>query len=80
MNTESFEIKLNELNKIGSQYRRFYHVKSMMNFLKYYKDITNKSGQQKAYDLINAYFDEIEKNPIFDFNRAQFIFTKYISP
>lgn len=51
-----------------------------MNFFKYYNEINNESGQEKACNLINAYFGEIENNPIFDLDRAQFVFTKYVSP
>ncbi len=77
---DDYIVELNELKKMNDTHKKYHHVRSIENFLRYLESIENKDQKFKAIKLIQSYFLEIKDNPVFDLEGAQNIFKKYITP
>jgi hypothetical protein len=72
--------KLDELkNQIDIQ-KRFYHFRSIQNFIYFFDKLKSSERKEKAFFTLNEYLDIVKSEPIEDINQCIFLYTKYIKP
>ena len=59
---------------------RFYHLKSVANFIEHFNEISDENSQRKVLDLLDKYTTYIEYNNVNTKKECQRLFYEYINP
>ena len=73
---EKFEI----LKEIPKQNIRFYHMRSIRNFIFHFNEIKSPNDKLYVFNYIDGYLDFVIENGIYDIHECRDLFIKYIYP
>jgi hypothetical protein len=59
---------------------KWYHLKSVYNFIQHFHEIENKELQQKVSSLLLHYLDYISENDVNSYDDAKMLFTDFLYP
>ena len=59
---------------------KWYHLKSVYNFIQHFNEIDNKASQEKVASLLLHYLDYISENYVDSYEDAKKLFTNFIYP
>ncbi len=79
-NIEILKDKYLKLKQMNKENRRFYHFKSVRNFIIHFHEIATPHDREIIFNLLNGYLDEVIENDILDIYECQEVFTNYIKP
>lgn len=73
---EKFEI----LKKMPKQNIRFYHMRSIRNFIFHFNEIKSPNDKVYVFNYMDAYLDDVIENGIYNINECKDLFNKYLYP
>jgi hypothetical protein len=76
----SLDNKYKLLKTMNLANRRFYHLKSIRNFLRHFNEINNYHEKTYVYNLLNEFLDIVIKDGISNYAECRDLSIKYISP
>ena len=77
---QKIQFKLDELRNQNNIIKRFYHFRSIQNFLYYFDDIESGQLKEKVYSILIEYLDLVKSEPIEDIHQCIILFDEYIRP
>ena len=72
--------KLDQLKDQIDIQKRFYHFRSIQNFIYYFDKLGNCERKEKVSFILNKYLDIVKNEPIEDINQCTLLFDEYIRP
>lgn len=72
--------KMNFFESLVPEKRRYYHAKSIRNFIFHYKDLRNLADRERIYYLINSYFEFCSSNVISNIYDSLKVYNDFIKP
>lgn len=79
LNDKDIIERFNKLsNEVGNG--KYYHMKSINNFIKYLGEFGSTHYKSKAIDLLNGYFDYVSSNGALTFEDGKYIYYTFIAP
>lgn len=79
-NRSEIENKLKELMNREDIIKRFYHLRSIENFIYFLDVIEDTQLKEKVYLILIEYFDVVKNEPIQDIHHCTKLFDEYIRP
>lgn len=71
---EKIILQLENLEKYDYANNKFYHIKSIKNFIFHFEQIGKPKKKREIIEKLSEYFLDIESEPIFDQNRSLTLF------
>ena len=78
-NKQDIQDRLNEVLLEENIVKRFYHFRSMQNFISSF-DKLGSDQKQKVYSILIEYLQRIKQEPIQDMHQSTTLFDEYIRP
>lgn len=72
--------KFNEVYKARAVDRRYYHFRSVRNFIKYYDELNEGKKKREVYEALIEYLDYIAEHDISDRNSSYDLYKHYLHP
>ena len=77
---EEIQNKLDELKNEGGIIKKYYHFRSIGNFIYFFDELGNNQVKEKVYFTIIEYLDLVKDEPIYDINECITVYEEYIKP
>lgn len=77
---QDIQFKLNELIHEKGIKERFYHFRSIQNFIYFFDDLESSQLKEKTYLILIEYLDLVKNEPIEDIHQCTALFDEYIKP
>lgn len=72
--------KVLRLSEGGLVNERFYHLKSLTNFIAFIDKLNNASERERVYLLLSNYLDVVQQEPVEDVTMSMELFNEFIRP
>lgn len=79
-NKQDIQSKLNELINEKCVKKRFYHFRSVQNFIYFFDELENTQLKEKTYLILIEYLSLVKNEPIEDIHQCTMLFDEYIRP
>lgn len=79
-NKDDIQTRLNKLIDEKSLIKRFYHFRSIQNFIHFFDELESIQLKEKVYSTLMEYLDIVNKDPIEDIHQCTQLFDQYIRP
>lgn len=77
---ESLEEKLNEVMGQPFIKRKYYHHRSIENFIHFFNKVSSVQEREKIFFILNEYLDAVKQEPVEDASASLDLFNEYIRP
>ena len=77
-NKNDIQLRLNTLMDKKGLIKRFYHFRSIQNFIHFFDDLESVQLKEKVYSTLMEYLDIVNKEPIEDIHQCTELFDQYI--
>ena len=79
-NKQDIQKGLNELTQEKNIIKRFYHLRSIQNFIHFFDELENIQLKEKVYSILIEYLEVVKKEPVEDIQHSTALFDEYIRP
>lgn len=79
-NKQNLQNKLNAINDLENINKKYYHLRSIGNFIYHFDDLGNIELKEKVYLILLEYLEIVKENPIENLQECTALFDDYIRP
>ena len=78
--SQDIQSSLNELILKKNKEERFYHYRSLQNFIHFFDDLGSIQLKKQVYSILIEYLEIVKSEPIEDIHQCTTLFDEYIRP